>query len=198
MIVSAWHTTRGAGTPMDVKHMRKSCAALIRDFDLPVPAAPEQVIAALCTRMGRRLGRPVHHRLAAFPPGTVSGLWVRTETAHYIVCEQRTSAWHQLLITGHEFWHMEAGHGATQLADDDARRLLFPTLGGEALVRLLGKRTHYCSEAEEEAEFFATLLVTRMSRWLPEQSWSAPAPWAANVTQRLETSLGPGTEERRS
>ncbi|MCT2593536.1 hypothetical protein LHJ74_27145 [Streptomyces sp. N2-109] len=190
---------------MDMKVMRRSCAALVRDLDLPLPAEPQQVIAALCTRMEQRQGRAVHHRLVPFPPDTVSGLWVATDDAHYILCEAHTSPWHQLLITCHEFWHMEVDHRDTTgntgahaaqaaRADDetpagDVDRRLFPSLDPETVSRIIARRTHCSAEEEQEADFFASLLMARVSRWLAEETWTVPDAEAA-VVHRLENTLG--------
>jgi hypothetical protein len=169
--------------------MRRSCSALVRDLNLPVPTAPEKMIASLCERMGERLGQPVLHRLVRFPPDTVSGVWVATDTANYVLCEQDTSSWHQLAITGHEFWHMEAEHHPVAVGQDDASGMTFPSLGAETVTRILAARSHPCEEAEQEAEVFASLLLARVSRWLPDRAWAVP-DHAAGVVHRLETSLG--------
>jgi hypothetical protein len=174
---------------MGMKAMRRACAALVRDLDLPLPAEPEQVIEALCGRMKQRLGREVHHRLVAFPPDTVSGLWVATDTAHYVLCEERTSPWHQLLITCHEFWHMEADHRTSVPVGEGVDRALFPSLDERTVARIVARRTHCSAEAEQEADFFASMLMARVSRWLPEQTWTVPDS-AADVVRRLETALG--------
>ncbi|MDG9702071.1 hypothetical protein [Streptomyces sp. DH37] len=180
---------------MDMKAMRRSCAALVRDLDLPVPAEPDQVISALCDRMRQRLGKDVHHRLVPFPPDTVSGLWVATDSAHYILCEERTSPWHQLLITCHEFWHMEVEHEATE-AGDDALGPLLPSLDASTVARIVARRSHCDAVAEQEADFFASMLMAKVSRWLPERTWEVPDS-AAAVVHRLEAALGNGTESRR-
>ncbi|MEE1929208.1 hypothetical protein V1J52_13645 [Streptomyces sp. TRM 70351] len=174
---------------MNIKAMRRSCAALVGDLDLPLPAEPAQVVTALCARMKQRLGRDVHHRLVSFPPDTVSGLWVATDDAHFILCEERTSPWHQLLITCHEFWHMEADHQATPGGDEHDDGLLFPSLDARTVGRIVARRTHCSAEAEQEADFFASLLMAKVSRWLPEQTWTVPAS-AAAVVDRLEDALG--------
>ncbi|HEX5568134.1 MAG TPA: hypothetical protein VFY14_14610 [Streptomyces sp.] len=179
---------------MDMKAMRRSCAALVRDLDLPVPAEPDQVIAALCGRMRERLGRDVHHRLVPFPPDTVSGLWVATDSAHYILCEERTSPWHQLLITCHEFWHMEADHRATAAGGEHVPGLVLPSLDPGTVARIVAGRSHCDAVAEQEADFFASLLMAKVSRWLPERTWDVPDS-AAAVVHRLETALGNGPDE---
>ncbi|AGP58323.1 hypothetical protein [Streptomyces rapamycinicus] len=198
MLIVVWSTTNQQrhGDPMDLKTMRRSCKALVRDLDLPVPAEPDQVVAALCGRMRQRLGRAVHHRLVSFPPDTVSGLWVATDSAHYILCEKDTSPWHQLLITCHEFWHMEADHEATLAAGEASTRLVFPSLDPDTVARIVASRTHCSSEAEQEADFFASLLMAKVSRWLPNEIWTTPeSPATAAVVRRLETSLGHAPDE---
>lgn len=170
--------------------MRRSCAALVRDLDLPLPAEPQQVITALCARMEQRQGRAVHHRLVPFPPDTVSGLWVATDDAHYILCEERTSPWHQLLITCHEFWHMEVDHQATGADQESHDRRLYPSLDPETVSRIVARRTHCSAAEEQEADLFASLLMAKVSRWLAEETWTVPDAEAA-VVHRLENTLGP-------
>lgn len=176
---------------MDQKAMRRSCRALVRDLGISAPSEPHEVIAALCRRMKQRLGREVRHRLVAFPPGTVSGLWVATDRVDYILCEERTSPWHQLLITGHEFWHMEAEHRAALADDTDTSSLACPALDPSSVMRIVAARSHYDAAAEEEADYFASLLLARLTRWLPDRPRGAP-DLDPCVTRRLESSLGGG------
>ncbi|WP_189132776.1 hypothetical protein [Wenjunlia tyrosinilytica] len=180
---------RQGGDLMELKKMRRTCAALVQDLDLPAPAEPGHLITSLCERMSQRLGRPVNHRLVRFPPDTVSGLWLATDTEHYVLCEQDTSPWHQLAITGHEFWHMEADHEAMAVQGADAGRLVLPSLDPQTVARIVAARTHCSDEAEQEAEFFASLLLAKVSRWLPQRTWTVPDS-AAAVVDRMETSLG--------
>jgi hypothetical protein len=169
--------------------MRRSCADLVRDLQPPEPTEPTHLIAALCARMGDRLGLPVRHRLVRFPPDTVSGLWIATDTAHYLLCEQDTSGWHQLAITGHEFWHMEAEHRATAVTAGDAARLRPGAPDRTTVARIVAARTHCEAVAEQEAELFASMLVAKLGRWLPGRTWAVPEN-AAGVVDRLESTLG--------
>jgi hypothetical protein len=162
---------------------------------LPVPAEREQVIEALCRRMKRRSGRDIQHRFVSFPPDTVSGLWVATDTTDYILCEEQTSPWHQLLITGHEFWHVEADHQATTAAWPDISHLESPTPEPTAVSRIVASRCHYNDVAEQEADLFASLLLAKLTRWLPKQIWHVPDS-AAAVVHRLEETLGTRPVER--
>jgi hypothetical protein len=179
---------------MDLKEMRRTCAALVEDLALSVPAAPEQLIDSLCAAMGQRLGKPVRHRLVQFPAGTVTGLWMATGDVHYVLCEERTSPWHQMLITGHEYWHMHCNH-ATPIDEGDAARLLFSALEPHTVARILAARDYCAGPHEQEAELFATLLLDQVSRWLPTPTWTVPAH-AAGIVDRLETSLGCQSSKR--
>lgn len=173
---------------MDLKEMRRTCVSLVEDLALPVPTEPEQLINGLCAVMGQRLGKPVRHRRVKFPAGTVTGLWVATDTAHYVLCEELTSPWHQVLITGHEYWHMHRDH-ATPIDESYASRLLFSALEPQTVARIVAARDYCAGPHEQEAELFATLLLDHVSRWLPTQTWTVPAH-AAGIVHRLETSLG--------
>lgn len=60
--------------------------------------------------MSEHRGRRVDFRMASFPPGTASGLWLDMADRDLVVIEERTAPDHQLVILGHELWHMKAGH----------------------------------------------------------------------------------------
>ncbi len=186
-----WETgpAQRKGEPMDLKTMRRTCDALVRDLDLPVPSEPHELITALCARMRQRLGKDVRHLLVPFPPDTVSGLWIATDDAHLVLCEQNTSPWHQLLIICHEFWHIEADHTPAQPPGDAAMQQVFPSLRPDVVARVVARRSHCGAAAEQEADYFACVLMTKVSRWLPPQTWTVPDS-AAAVVQRLESALG--------
>lgn len=193
MDLLVWETgpVERKGGLMELKTMRRTCDALVRDLDLPVPSEPHELITALCARMRQRLGKDVRHLLVPFPPDTVSGLWVATDDAHFVLCEQHTSPWHQLLITCHEFWHIEADHAPTQAPEDTAMQQVFPSLRPDVVARIVARRSHCGAAAEQEADFFACVLMTKVSRWLPQQTWTVPDS-ATAVVQRLESALGRG------
>lgn len=66
----------------------------------------------LCEEMSaRRGGRPVVLRFERFPDEIeVTGLWVEFQDFDLVIVEERAEAMHQLVILGHELWHMHAGH----------------------------------------------------------------------------------------
>jgi hypothetical protein len=198
MIVAVWCLGEAAST-MNVRQMRRTCAALVRDLDLRNPTDPDELVAALCARMGELLGRPVEHCLVQLP-ASVSGVWAETDDGVLLLCEQGTSPWHRLAITCHEFWHMQAGHQPGPLGMDAASQLIFSSLRPETIARIVACRSYTATgerdeaelAAEREAEFFASLMLTMVSRWVAPQSWVVPAE-AAEVVRRLEASLGGGT-----
>jgi len=171
--------------------MRRTCTALVRDLEIDIPVNPDDLVERLCARMGERLGQPVHYLLVRFPPESATGLWIDTGTAHYLLCERDTSGWHRVAITAHEFWHVEAGHGSlgVGVGDRDLPQLLLPSLDPSTVARIVAQRTYCSNQAEQEAEFFSSLLMAKVSRWLPRQSWSVP-DHAAALVDRLETTLG--------
>ncbi|MBN0043357.1 hypothetical protein JS756_04440 [Streptomyces actuosus] len=88
--------------------MRRLSARLVENLTLP-PGGGD-VVPALGEALSRVRGRPVRLRAAAFPPLTASGLWVDRVDHDLIVYEENTEPEHQLVIIGHEAWHMFQGH----------------------------------------------------------------------------------------
>lgn len=163
------------------KEMRRLCGELVAELDLPAPAAPDELYTALCGAMSRRRGRPVHVRTSAFPPGTASGLWLDMADQDLVVIEERTAPEHQLVILGHELWHMQAGHGGHHVDGATvAARLIGDTTDLAATVRAVAARTRFDLEEEQDAERFGLLLASKCRTWL-----TGAAAWGA----------GPGTRQ---
>lgn len=181
------------------KDMRRLCDELVAELDLPAPAPPEALYGALCAAMSRRRGRPVHFRTAAFPAGTASGLWLDLTDRDLVVVEERTAPDHQLVILGHELWHMKAGHhghdvgGATvaargaDLADEGDPGGHLEELA--ETVRRVAARTRFDRADEKEAESFGLLLASKCRTWLTD---SAPRERGRrdHLAGRIEASLG--------
>ncbi|MQS37962.1 hypothetical protein FFZ77_20705, partial [Streptomyces katsurahamanus] len=91
--------------------MRRLREELARALEEAAPAGPEDVFAALCAHLGERRGRPVVLHLVDFPPQTASGLYLDMADRDVICVQAGTHPLHQLIIFGHEVWHMMAGHG---------------------------------------------------------------------------------------
>ncbi|PZT70990.1 toxin-antitoxin system, toxin component [Streptomyces sp. SW4] len=175
------------------REMRRLCAELVTELTLDVPSPPAALYAALCEAMSRRRGRPVLFRTAAFPPGTASGLWLDMADRDLVVVEERTAPDHQLVILGHELWHMKAGHCAHRTeggavaarqagahADDDALR---------AAVRAVAARTRFDQAEEREAESFGLLLASKCRTLLAGSSLRGPVQ-RDHLAGRIEASLG--------
>ncbi|MFF9087896.1 toxin-antitoxin system, toxin component [Streptomyces sp. NPDC014991] len=172
---------------------RRLCDELVGGLTLPVPAPPDELYRALCEAMSRRRGRPVRFRTAVFPPGTASGLWLYLTDRDVVVVEERTAPEHQLVILGHELWHMRAGHrghpvdatgAATRpLCEDTGRTTLRATL------RRAAARTRFDLVEEREAESFGLLLASRCRTLLTGSALRGPAR-RDGVAGRIEASLG--------
>jgi hypothetical protein len=76
------------------------------------PAGVREVARALCEEMSRlRGGRPVELRFERFPDEfEVTGLWVEFHDFDLVIVEERAEDLQQLVILGHELWHLHAGH----------------------------------------------------------------------------------------
>ena len=172
------------------REMRRLCGALITELTLPAPAAPTDLYGALCEAMSRRRGRPVHFRTAAFPPGTASGLWLDMADQDLVVIEERTAPDHQLVILGHELWHMQAGHGTHHVEGAKvAARLLQNTTDLQATVRKVAARTHSDLADEQDAETFGLLLASKCRTWLAGSGARGPIQ-RDHLAGRIEASLG--------
>ncbi|MEV0640480.1 toxin-antitoxin system, toxin component [Streptomyces sp. NPDC050619] len=182
--------------------MRRLCGELVAELDLPAPARPTDLYGALCDAMSRRRGRPVTFRTAAFPPGTASGLWLDMADRDLVVIEERTAPDHQLVILGHELWHMKAGHCghhvegvkvATRLLSDhtDGAEGTDGTdeTGLRATVLNLAARSRFDLADEREAESFGLLLASKCRTWLAGSSLRGPVQ-RDHLAGRIEASLG--------
>ncbi|MFI2203435.1 toxin-antitoxin system, toxin component [Streptomyces sp. NPDC020192] len=175
------------------RDMRRLCGELVGGLTLPVPAPPEELYRALCEAMSRRRGRPVHFRTAVFPSGTASGLWLDLTDRDIVVVEERTAPGHQLVILGHELWHMQADHHGHRIdgtpvatrrpADDTDQAAL------EAVVRRVAARTRFDLAEERQAETFGLLLASKCRTWLAGSALRGQGR-RDDVAGRIETSLG--------
>jgi hypothetical protein len=91
--------------------MRRLSARLVEN--LRTAATEKDDILSMGQALGRVRGRPVKLRAAAFPPMTASGSWVDGTSHDLIVYEENTDPEHQLVIIGHETWHMFQGNGTS-------------------------------------------------------------------------------------
>ncbi|MBT2364450.1 toxin-antitoxin system, toxin component [Streptomyces sp. ISL-10] len=170
--------------------MRRLCGELVAGIDLPAPAAPADLYGALCAGMSRHRGRPVRYRMASFPPGTASGLWLDMADQDLIVIEERTAPDHQLVILGHELWHMKAGHCSHHVEGAAvAARLLTDEADLQATVLKVAARSRSDQAEEREAESFGLLLGSKCRAWLAGSTGRSPVRREC-VAGRIEASLG--------
>ncbi|MFF9158372.1 hypothetical protein ACF1AB_39805 [Streptomyces sp. NPDC014846] len=90
------------------KAMRQLSAQLVRQ--LRPPLSDEDIIPSIGQALTQVRGRPVRLRRIPFPPGIASGVWVDRTSHDLIGYEENTDLEHQLVIIGHEAWHMFQGH----------------------------------------------------------------------------------------
>ncbi|WP_438296433.1 toxin-antitoxin system, toxin component [Streptomyces sp. HUAS TT7] len=170
--------------------MRRLCGELVAGITIPAPAEPTALYAALCEGMSKRRGRPVEFRMAAFPPGTASGLWLDMADRDLVVVEERTAPDHQLVILGHELWHMNAGHGSHHVDGGTvAARLLSAEGDLGAAVRKVAARTRSHLSEETDAESFGLLLGSKCRPWLTGSGMRGPVR-RDMLAGRIEASLG--------
>lgn len=83
---------------------------LRKRIDTPVDV--QELADALCKEMSRRReGRPVQLRFERFPDEIeVTGLWMEFHDFDLVIIEERAETVQQLVILGHELWHMKEGH----------------------------------------------------------------------------------------
>lgn len=173
------------------RDMRRLCGELVAELPFPAPAAhPTELYTALCEAMSRRRGRPVHFRTAAFPVGTASGLWLDMADQDLVVVEERTAPDHQLVILGHELWHMQAGHSSHHVEGAAvAARMLSDDGDLRAAVLRVAARSRFDQEDEKEAERFGLLLASKCRTWLDGSSVRGPVQ-RDRLAGRIEASLG--------
>ena len=92
------------------REMKRDRDALFMGLPQPVPDQPVELLKAICACAARSSGREVRLMLEEFPPGSVTGLWLDMGDYDLIVLEANTSPLHQVVILGHELWHLKEGH----------------------------------------------------------------------------------------
>lgn len=159
------------------RRMRRRCLMIALSVPMPDPFD----VSALCATLGRQRGRPIHLMPAALTDG-LSGLWISTEHADYLVFEQATSPVHQEHIILHELGHLLCRHeGITSSS------------GGTRLARAGSPRRscRYSVNDEVEAELVASLLRNRSggSAATADAPTGAPAANPCGALARLENAL---------
>ncbi len=133
------------------------CVQRLRGIEIPRPFQLDVFAATVARRRRRAL-----HVLPL--PGLdgsdgLSGAWVATDTADYVLIDADASPWHRNLIGLHEIGHLLCGHDADDSGLGELAEDLLPCLSNVAIRRILG-RHGFSSGAEQEAELMACLILT--------------------------------------
>ncbi|MFF0450815.1 hypothetical protein ACFYT4_31290 [Streptomyces sp. NPDC004609] len=184
--------------------MRELRDDLAHAVELAGPTTPREVFATLCGRLCERRGRPVELHLVEFPPQTASGLYLDMADRDIICVQASTHPFHQLVIFGHEVWHMVAGHSGHHAPPTAPAAPTGPTAhpapaapaghgrpGGRkprTAVQIPAARTDFRQTQETEAETFGLHLGNRLRKWL--DGTAAAAEPLSGVALRIHTSLG--------
>jgi hypothetical protein len=133
------------------------------------PLGVRELGAALCAEMSaRRGGRPVELRFERFPDEIeVTGLWMEFPDFDLVIVEERAAPVQQLVILGHELWHLHAGHSHHRVPGADAATFTLsggPGWPGSALGVAARNGSH--ASAEQEAEDFGHRLATVLRPWV--------------------------------
>ncbi|MFF9766181.1 toxin-antitoxin system, toxin component family protein [Streptomyces sp. NPDC014636] len=162
----------GSGSAM--RSLAGGLAAAVRARPEP-PEGVRELCRALCEEMSAlRDGRPVELRFERFPDEIeVSGLWVEFADFDLVIVEERAEAVQQLVILGHELWHLHAGHRHHHLAGAAAARALADAPGWREAALTVAARNGSRETDEAEADDFGHRLATLFRGHLPG---SRPAP----------------------
>ncbi|MFF9361015.1 toxin-antitoxin system, toxin component family protein [Streptomyces griseoluteus] len=153
----------------------RTMRSLARDLAAEVAESPHPptdargICRAVCAAMSaRRGGRPVELRFERFPDEIeVTGLWVEFQDFDLVIVEERAEAVQQLVILGHELWHLHAGHrhhpslgpAALALADGSGWEGTALTVAARD-----GSREADEAAAEDFGHRLATLFRSRLGR----------------------------------
>jgi hypothetical protein len=134
-----------------------------------LPADVRSLCRALCEEMStRRGGRPVELRFERFPDEIeVTGLWVEFQDFDLVIVEERAEAVQQLVILGHELWHLHAGHGHHHVAGTAAARALDREPGWKSVALTVAARDGSRERDEAEADAFGHRLAAGCRALLP-------------------------------
>lgn len=160
------------------------------------PTGPQELMQTLCNIMGERLNTTVGLKIAAFPPASgASGLTVNFDDGLALVLvEKQTDPEHQLVILGHELWHLKHGHcgragdglaaTARSLASDD-------DLPWDELFSMAARSPSHHDD-ESDADDFGLLLSVKFRHWLTGPYASGPVT-QTTVEGRIGACLNPRT-----
>ncbi|MFG2118171.1 toxin-antitoxin system, toxin component family protein [Streptomyces sp. NPDC048710] len=152
------------------------------------PDGVRELCHALCEEMtARRAGRPVELRFERFPDEIeVTGLWVEFQDFDLVIVEERAEAVQQLVILGHELWHLHTGHRHHHLAGAAAARALAGEPRWRDTALTVAARNGSREVDEAEADDFGHRLATLFRPCLTGPGMGTPL----DPVQRVQRSLG--------
>ncbi|GLW45853.1 hypothetical protein Stsp02_15150 [Streptomyces sp. NBRC 14336] len=150
------------------------------------PADVRELCADLCAQMSvRRGGRPVKLRFERFPDEIeVTGLCVEFQDFDLVIVEERAEAMQQLVILGHELWHLHAGHRHPHLAGAAAVDALAERPDWQDIALGVAARNGSRERDEADADDFGHRLAATFRHYLTDPA-EPPAP-----LDPLQRSLG--------
>lgn len=161
--------------------LRRQCEQRLHGLDIPHPFFIDAFAAAIEARRGRSL------RILPLPgldgSGALSGAWIATDLADYILIDADASPWHRNLIGLHEIGHILCDHGGAAGLQQFAANLL-PDLSDLAIRRVLG-RHGYSRKEEQEAELIACLVLEQADADLLPVTSEGPTGTAGRLAQAL-------------
>lgn len=144
------------------RDLRAACRRRVRELGVAVPSPFRAV--DYCAALARHRDRPIVVRLVtAGGAGYACGVWLATPTLDIILVEKAASPEHQDHIIAHELGHMAFDHYGALEPQHGALSVLVPSLDPALVQRVLG-RNAYTAQEEQEAEVFASVLMTMARR----------------------------------
>jgi hypothetical protein len=137
---------------------RKRCVERLRGIDIPRPFGIDTFAATVAEHRGRPL--------SVLPlPGldgsdSLSGAWVATDAADYVLIDSDASPWHRNLIGLHEIGHVLCDHRTDDSGLRELAAEMLPSLSDVTIRRILGRHGD-TSDDEQEAELMACLILER-------------------------------------
>lgn len=148
------------------------------------PARVRELCRALCEEMSARRARRVELRFERFPDEIeVTGLWVEFHDFDLVIVEERAEAVQQLVILGHELWHLHAGHCHHHSVGATAARVLADEQSWQGGALTVAARNGSREADEADAEEFGHRLATVFRPWVEGRT-------ASTGSSGMQASLG--------
>ncbi|MFF1680753.1 toxin-antitoxin system, toxin component family protein [Streptomyces sp. NPDC058256] len=160
---------RPGEAPSEMRGLALELSRALRTRIERTPVDVRELAEALCEEMsGRRDGRPVRLRFERFPDEfEVTGLWLEFHDFDLVVIEERAETVQQLVILGHELWHMRQGHHNHHVnGAAAAARTLSDGTGWQEIALTVAARNGSHAADEAEAEDFGLRLASVFRSWV--------------------------------